>query len=74
MKKTSKKDEKEVVAVVCVCGATPCTVKHKSRYMLSCPRNLECSMRGSWHKKQQDAVKSWNTAVESAKHLRKVVN
>lgn len=37
--------QEKVEAVRCVCGRQPCTVKHKSRYMLSCPAQHVCSMR-----------------------------
>ena len=62
------KQEPEVPVCVCVCGQLPCTVKHKSRYLVACPDACACSMRGEWKTTEQAAIKSWNTVVESARH------
>ena len=63
------KQEKEE-ALRCVCGRRPCTVKHKSRYMLSCPAQNECAMRSRWKGNEQEAVKDWNATVTAARYQR----
>lgn len=62
----SDKQEK-AEPVRCICGRQPCTVKHKSRFMLSCPAALSCAMRSRWKSNEQEAVKDWNTTVNAAK-------
>lgn len=62
--------QEKVEAVRCICGRRPCTVKHKSRYMLTCPAHLSCAMRSRWKSNEQEAVKDWNTAVSSAQYQR----
>lgn len=66
----ANKQEKEV-AGVCVCGQMPCTVKHKSRYLVACPDSMACSIRGQWKTTEEAAIKSWNLAVQSARHERR---
>ena len=62
--------QEKVEPVRCICGRQPCTVKHKSRFMLSCPAVLTCAMRSRWKSNEQDAVKDWNTAVDTARNQR----
>lgn len=68
MKKTKPCEQEQVVALRCICGREPCTVKHKSRYMLSCPAQNECAMRSRWQGNEQAAVKDWNLTVQAARH------
>lgn len=49
---------------VCVCGRRPCTVKHKSQYMISCPDTMRCAMRSRWKSNEQEAIKDWNTTIQ----------
>lgn len=65
---TKKPKEK---AVACVCGQLPCTVKHKSKYLLACPDGLHCAIRGLWCTNEQEAIKSWNDAVQTARRKAK---
>lgn len=51
---------------MCVCGAEPCIVKCKSRYMVSCRRQHTCAVRSRWASTEQGAIKDWNIAVNSA--------
>ena len=62
-----KEEKKPETPRVCVCGRTPCTVKHKSKYLLACPDSLTCSVRSRWASTEQAAITSWNAAVEIAK-------
>lgn len=66
--KQQKNKQEAEVARVCVCGRTPCTVKHKSKFMISCTAPMECAMRGQWKANEQEAIKNWNTAIQSARH------
>lgn len=52
---------------LCVCGCQPCTVKYKSKHMVTCPNTLICAMRGEWKKTNEEAVHSWNLAVQRAR-------
>lgn len=63
-----KKEKEKAVPVVCVCGKVPCTVKHKSKHMLSCPDILSCSMRNRWASTEQAAITDWNTTIQSARN------
>lgn len=63
------KQEKEQ-ALRCICGRVPCTVKHKSRYMLSCPAQNACAMRSRWKGSEELAIKDWNDAVRAAQYQR----
>lgn len=67
----AKKPKEKVVAGVCVCGHLPCTVKHKSKYLLACPDGLYCAIRGLWCTNEQEAIKSWNGAVQTARRKAK---
>lgn len=71
MAQSKPKEEKPEVPRVCVCGREPCTVKHKGRYMLSCPVPIECAVRSRWAKTEQAAIKDWNAKIESAKYERR---
>lgn len=62
-----KKEKKQVRPVPCVCGRTPCAVKHRSKTMLACPDLMECAMRSRWLSNEQAAIEDWNITVESAK-------
>lgn len=53
---------------MCVCGRRPCTVKHKGRYMLSCPDQGKCAMRSLWKGTEQEAIKSWNNEVQATRY------
>lgn len=53
-----------------MCGHRPCTVKHKSKYLLACPDSMACTMRSRWKSNEQDAIKDWNDAVRSARYER----
>ena len=65
----ANKQEKET-ALRCICGREPCTVKHKSRYMLSCPAQNKCAMRSRWKGTEEAAVKDWNDTVRAARYQR----
>lgn len=65
------KQEKEAA---CVCGRRPCTVKVKSRYMLSCPAPFECAMRSGWRGTEAEAIESWNNEVQAARHEKRRKN
>lgn len=62
-----KTEQEKEAARVCVCGRKPCTVKCKSKYMLSCPATTKCAMRSRWASNEQEAIKDWNTAVIAAR-------
>lgn len=66
----AKTNQEKETALRCICGRVPCTVKHRSRYMLSCPAQNICAMRSRWKGTEQDAVKDWNNAVQAARHQR----
>lgn len=70
MEKIKPSEQEKEAPGVCVCGQVPCTVKHKSRWLVACPDAVACSMRGQWKSTEQAAIKSWNTATESARHNR----
>lgn len=53
---------------MCVCGRLPAIVKCKSRWLAACPDAMNCAIRGNWETNEQQAIKSWNTAVQSARH------
>ena len=55
---------------MCVCGHSPVTVKSGKRWLLACPDAMRCAVRGAWAANEQQAIKNWNTAVETAKHER----
>ena len=62
--------QEKLEAVRCICGRQPCSVKHKGRYMVTCPAQDKCSMRSRWKGSEQEAVKDWNTAVNAARFQR----
>lgn len=64
----TKELKEKITPKTCVCGQTPCLVKHKSKFMYCCPDTMRCSTRGLWYKKEQEAVKGWNTAVDEAEY------
>lgn len=70
----AKTDQEKETALRCICGRDPCTVKHRSRYMLSCPAQNKCAMRSRWKGTEQDAVKDWNNTVQDARHQKGGVN
>lgn len=70
MPRDQKEKEKPEAPAVCVCGNHPATVKHKSRYMVCCPAAMTCAIRGEWKGTEQQAIKSWNVAVQSARRKR----
>lgn len=55
----------------CICGAMPCEVKYRSRHMVSCPNTLICATRGQWKRTREEAVHSWNMAVQAARKEKK---
>lgn len=63
-------NQEKVEPVRCVCGRHPCTVKHKSRFMLSCPAQNICSMRSRWKGNEQAAIVDWNDTVTAARYQR----
>ena len=63
-----KKNEEKAAPRVCECGRKPVTVKHRSRYMVSCPDTTNCAMRSGWRSDEQQAIKDWNVAVMSKQH------
>lgn len=65
------KQEKEEPRV-CVCGRRPAIVKCKSGWLAACPNAMACAIRGNWGTNEQQAIKSWNTAVQAARHDRGV--
>lgn len=66
-----KSEEVKETPRVCVCGAEPCIVKCKSRYMVSCRRQHTCAMRSRWASTEQGAIKDWNTTIENERHKRR---
>lgn len=62
--------QEKVEAVRCICGRRPCSVKHKGRYMITCPAQDKCAMRSRWKGSEQEAVKDWNVAVNAAQYQR----
>lgn len=63
-----KKAEEKVAPRVCVCGKKPVIVKHKGRYMATCPDTTRCAMRTGWRSNEQQAIKDWNVEIMSKKH------
>lgn len=66
----TKEPKEEVIPQKCVCGHTPVVVKHRSKYMCVCTNTLHCTMRGLWFGKEEQAIKSYNTAVDEARYRR----
>lgn len=66
-----KQKKEPAVPAVCVCGRTPCIVKHKSKRMVACPDSMVCSMRSRWASTEQAAIIDWNIQQESAKQEEK---
>lgn len=58
----------------CICGQTACVVKFRGKKMVCCPDVKNCSVRGVWCSKEEDAIKSFNTAVDEARCRRRVQN
>ena len=68
MEATTASKQKKEEAVECACGKAPCTVKYRSKYMITCPDAMTCAMRSRWKSNEQDAIKDWNNTVKAARH------
>jgi hypothetical protein len=43
-------------------------VKCTSGWLAACPDAINCTIRGQWATNEQQAIKSWNTAVQIARN------
>lgn len=67
----TKETKEKATPMRCVCKKDPIMVKMRGRYMYTCPDHLNCAVRGNWFGKEQDAIKSWNIAVQEARQKRR---
>ena len=67
----AKEPKEKNVPQRCICGQTACVVKWHGKKMVCCPDTMNCAVRGVWCSKEEDAIKSFNTAVDEARHRRR---
>lgn len=67
----AKEPKEKATPQRCVCNKVPIMVKAKGAYFYACPNHLYCAMRGAWRSKEEEAIKSWNTAVDEERYRRK---
>lgn len=69
----TKEPKEEITLERCVCGKEPCIVKWRGKKMACCPDSMNCAVRGAWCGKEQEAIKSFNIAVEEIRYKRRTM-
>lgn len=55
--------QKEAASLLrCGCGRVPCIVKHRGKYMITCPAIFDCegAPATGWYPSLMDAEDAWN--------------
>ena len=68
----TKEPKEEITLEKCICGAEPLIVKWRGKKMACCPDSMNCALRSAWCSKEQEAIKSFNTAVDEARYKRRI--